>query len=96
MLNQWTCCYADGNDQPPYYVNEYTRKLSWEKPLDYIEPTIEPVAKQKIENKKQLVVKKQKNGGKNKQTQQQQPAMQKKKYPFDEDPVDEYEIEFFG
>lgn len=75
-------------------MNEYTRKLSWEKPLDYIEPTIkpvvEPLAKQTNKTEKQTT-KKHKTGqsqnGKNKKIQ----SVQKKKYPFEEEPVDEYE-----
>lgn len=91
LLNQWTCCYSDGNDQP-YYVNEYTRKLSWEKPVGYIEPvstepkmnaTAKVVATDKQSSKKPKP--NQSQNGKSKKTQQ----TQKKKYPFEDEPLDE-------
>lgn len=36
--NTWTLC--QGDDQTEYYFNEYTRAISWDKPADYVEPTV--------------------------------------------------------
>lgn len=37
MENSYTVCYTD--DNVPYYVNEFTRQVSWEKPQGFVEPT---------------------------------------------------------
>lgn len=33
LLKKWTLCYTD--DSAPYYFNEVTREISWEKPEDF-------------------------------------------------------------
>lgn len=34
--NTWILC--QGDDQTEYYFNEYTRSISWDRPVDYVEP----------------------------------------------------------
>lgn len=34
-LKKWILCYTD--DNAPYYFNEITREISWEKPADFAE-----------------------------------------------------------
>lgn len=34
---KWVFCYTD--DETPYYFNEVTREISWEKPIDFVEVT---------------------------------------------------------
>lgn len=36
-LKKWILCYTD--DNAPYYFNEVTREISWEKPADFTETT---------------------------------------------------------
>lgn len=33
--NAWTIAYTDDDKQSPYYVNVFTRKVSWEKPPEF-------------------------------------------------------------
>lgn len=33
LTNQWTICYTD--ELTPYYVNNVTRKVSWNQPVDF-------------------------------------------------------------
>lgn len=34
--NTWILC--QGDDQTEYYFNEYARAISWDRPVDYVEP----------------------------------------------------------
>lgn len=43
VSNLWTVCYTEGGDEEAaqrYYVNEYTRIVSWDKPIGFVEPEI--------------------------------------------------------
>lgn len=72
---KWTKYYTD--DGVPYFVNEQTRKVLWEQPADYVEQC----SKSKKKSKKDKKSKNQK-----KLNDKSEP---KKKYPFDENFVDE-------
>lgn len=74
-LKNWILCYTD--DNTPYYFNESTREILWEKPSDYVEPT--PASSQK--NSKNHTSGKEKKRSKSK-------TKSAKRNPFDE-PIDE-------
>lgn len=46
VANMWTVCYTEeGGSEPAqrYYVNEYTRMVSWDRPIAFVEPAdVEP------------------------------------------------------
>lgn len=75
--NSYTVCYTDEN--VPYYVNEFTRQVVWEKPAGFVEPK----AKLK-ENSNKLKKSKgsstDRNGYKKKSKKQEKST---KQYPFD-------------
>lgn len=45
VASMWTVCLTDGEEPAQrYYVNEYTRIVSWDKPVGFVEP-LEATAK---------------------------------------------------
>lgn len=77
--NSYTVCYTDEN--VPYYVNEHTRQVSWEKPAGFVEPKAkvkENASKVKKSSKKSAT---DRNGHKKKSSKKQEKSS--KKYPFD-------------
>lgn len=38
VANMWTVCFADDTQTSVYYVNEFTRIVSWNKPIGFVEP----------------------------------------------------------
>lgn len=78
--NSYTVCYTDEN--VPYYVNEFTRQVSWEKPAGFVEPKAkvkENLTKLK-KSKNSSADDNSRNGHKRKSKKQEKTA---KKYPFD-------------
>lgn len=80
--NSYTVCYTDEN--VPYYVNEFTRQVSWEKPAGFVEPK----AKIKENATKLKKTKNSKSDNNNRNLQKKKSKKQdktSKKYPFEGD-----------
>lgn len=77
--NSYTVCYTD--DKVPYYVNEFTRQVSWEKPAGFVEQknAEKNVRKSKKAKTSNTVDGDHRNGHKKKSKKHEKTT---KKYPF--------------
>ncbi len=79
--NSYTVCYTEEN--VPYYVNEFTRQVSWEKPAGFVERKTK-VKENSTKSKKSKANTTDRNGHKRKSSKKPQ-AKSTKQYPFDAD-----------
>lgn len=77
--NSYTVCYTDEN--VPYYVNEFTRQVSWEKPVGFVEPKRKVVKESSSKLKKSKNSSSERNVHKKKSSKKHEKSA--KRYPFD-------------
>lgn len=84
--NTWTTCYTD-DENTPYYVNEFTRIVSWDRPDGLLdEPPTVPAVVSKLKVNIPPITKPSSSVVKAKDNN---PKVRRRKYPFDNDNLEQ-------
>lgn len=80
----WTTCYTD-DEVTPYYVNEFTRIVSWDRPEEFLENPPSPKVPAVIPKQKLVISTITKPTSKAVKAKLNNPKARRRKYPFDND-----------
>lgn len=85
--NTWTTCYTD-DEVTPYYVNEFTRIVSWDRPEGLEDPPAAKVATV-VPKQKVIIPTITKPTTKIVKAKVHNPKAKRRKYPFDNDSLEQ-------
>lgn len=87
--NTWTTCYTD-DEVTPYYVNEFTRIVSWDRPEGLLKDPSPAKAQHVVKKENVIVPIITKTTSKvNKQKANNSAKVKRRKYPFDYDNLEQ-------
>lgn len=86
--NAWTTCYTD-DEVTPYYVNEFTRIVSWDRPEGLLEDPPAPKVPAVIPKEKVMIQAITKPTTKVVKSKVNNSKVKRRKYPFDNDSLEQ-------